>query len=463
MLLLGVAGACGVVFAVYVLYSACSAVWRKFAQGRRERREKNAEWDNMLADLDAKDATQKDHGGKKKGTGNKKSSSQKARHRNPHREAVEEVEDQPLHSAPKPQPLKPKKAEAPAPAWMLEEDHQLGEVQLKGSKHPILSVSCAIDGSFVASCSRERCIFLHPQAGLENKPGASRINLNQDYATSVAATGNAVAALMSDTGNVCVYSPDGSTLCEFEPGHSYMQPMVGMVFADTALAYDAAAHAMVQQDRTYTLLTFDKETLFRVHALSGNKTLSHTKAASIDTKKVVNHDCSMNQHARYVAVANFQDCKLWDLGRKAAGPGCDVKPLTTISHKSRAVGMDAEGNHVAIVCTDGTIRMFSMNVELSRGAKPKELWQSEPLVEGRFLNRLLFSPDGLTIAAVDSNTIVFVCSASGRILGRVLGAHSPLVHVGEASMTGVSWLADSRRVVSGGLDRLLKVWRNPNH
>ena len=107
---------------------------------------------------------------------------------------------------------------------------------------------------------------------------------------------------------------------------------------------------------------------------------------------------------------------------------------------------------------------YSMDVDVARGERPKQLWQSDTIFEGRNVSSLLWAPNGSTIAAIDTNTIAFVSVESGRVVGRVQGAHSPLVHTDQedAPMCAVSWLADSRGVVTGGTDKLLKVWRNPD-
>ena len=104
-----------------------------------------------------------------------------------------------------------------------------------------------------------------------------------------------------------------------------------------------------------------------------------------------------------------------------------------------------------------------MPEDVTQGQSPEQQWQSDQIFEGRNVESLLWSPNGSTIAAFDTNTIAFVNARSGRVVGRVQGAHSPLVHtsVEDKPMCGVSWLADSRGVVTGGTDKLLKVWRNP--
>ena len=151
---------------------------------------------------------------------------------------------------------------------------------------------------------------------------------------------------MADSEKVRVYSKDGSgeVLSEFDPGFTSTQPMAGMIFTSTALVYQPAAHAVITEDENYTLLTYDAKTYFR--CITDAKDMLHTscrchlcvvrvhkptpsgdvhRVAAVDTKKVVNYDCTLNQyrhcpmlsvltvwarHARFVAAANFTDCKM---------------------------------------------------------------------------------------------------------------------------------------------------------
>ena len=166
---------------------------------------------------------------------------------------------------------------------------------------------------------------------------------------------------------------------------------------------------------------------------------------------------------------------------------------------------------------------FDLEVDGARGETPKKLWQADGVLSGREAHQLQWSPNGKTIAVCDSNTIEFVSAASGKgtcarlvlwwihcwfeavccvsaclpvccaslklrccvlptclllckypsvltasvhgaVVGAVRAPHKPLVHAGrgDPSMASMSWLADSSGVVTGGTDKLLKVWRNPN-
>lgn len=460
MLLIQILGGCAAAALLYALYTLCSNIYSGVAGWFAARRKKNEEWNEMVADLDAKESAKKHYQDKKKGA--KKTTSQKNRHR----KSTQYSEDVELDEQPAAAPVtsKSKKADDAPPEWMLQEDHELAIVQLKGYKQPLLSVSCSSDGQCIASCSRERCILIHPQQNLSKKPNPKRINIDDGtYATHVAISTKVVCGVMADSGAVRAYAVDGSNqvLCEFDPGHLPKQPIKGFQMTDTALAWDSAAHRHMQHD-ALTVLTHDSQTLFRVHALNwvGNE-LSHTQTAAIDTKKVVNYDVAMNRHARFVAVGNFTDCKIWEMDRKSE------KALSSnlfISFKALSVGIHPDGTRIALGGAKGVLQLFDLEVDGARGETPKKLWQADGVLSGREAHQLQWSPNGKTIAVCDSNTIEFVSAASGKVVGAVRAPHKPLVHAGrgDPSMASMSWLADSSGVVTGGTDKLLKVWRNPN-
>jgi WD40 repeat protein len=127
--------------------------------------------------------------------------------------------------------------------------------------------------------------------------------------------------------------------------------------------------------------------------------------------------------------------QLWDVatGRWFAGVG------SVPSHVHRLRFAPA-GEHVAVACTDGTVRIFdARNIHDLPGHRPAEAWA------------VAFAPDGKTLASAGDDHTIRIWSVPDFKLHSVLRGHTGLV-------ASVAFSPDGLTLASGGFDHMVRLW-----
>jgi eukaryotic-like serine/threonine-protein kinase len=152
---------------------------------------------------------------------------------------------------------------------------------------------------------------------------------------------------------------------------------------------------------------------------------------------------ALSPDGKLIAGASFSrdsapstaDLKVWDAASGKLAMALDSRSWVT------GLAFNPDGTRLASAGIDTRVRIW----DLKTG---KELHQIK--VEGSTLNRVAFSPDGTRLAALAKSKIRFFDADSGTELFMLSG------HTGD--VRALAFSGDGRRLVSGGTDRLVKLW-----
>lgn len=241
-------------------------------------------------------------------------------------------------------------------------------------------------------------------------------------------------------------------------------------YRSTALAWSPDGKLLAGVGDHPTIKVWDGETGKIVHDLKGHENAIRCVAFSADSKFLASgsydktvkiwdltkgdEQLTFRRHSHYVQGVAFhpdgksvasaswdRTVKLWD-----AVTGKEQHNFKGHQGDVLTVAFDPKGNRLASGSQDGTVRVW----DLERGVEERILRGSSPM--GRVF-AVVFSPDGRLLAGGSDKAFMLWDSATGREVATLTG-HT-------ASIFGLAFSHDGRRIASAGGDHTVKIWDVP--
>jgi WD40 repeat protein/tRNA A-37 threonylcarbamoyl transferase component Bud32 len=233
------------------------------------------------------------------------------------------------------------------------------------------------------------------------------------------------------------YAPDGETLvaASGSEGGFPLRTFTEVVLVDLAGGRRRATLCPLQADVPVSCVFLDGRTL----ALSTGASVQ-----LLDGGGRVRDTLPLRGVTHLMAVANDlvvldrQGGRTWDLARRQAGPGFELKePGVTV-----AVLVPPDGKAVALGCADGSVRLWDRD---TGGLKVLHR------VLGKPVTNLAFDPHGRSL-------VTLYAGENSAVLWGLEGGTATFLRGHAGPVTSVAYSPDGSALVTGGADRTLKFW-----